>query len=200
MSVKIRTTHEVNIPGTEVWFVPDGPTPDPYETLFVEKTFVDGATWRVSWMVSDDIGRDHDWQEGAIFQEFRTEWDRDDFISDMIAEHGEDRVVIVDRYEHGLVHYSPRQSRFYPDRQWDVAPCAVLVVPDDVFVDDGQTFRDACLAYATAALEEYSSWCNGDVWGVVHNYVTVDGKVVDADACWGYIGHDHAEQAAKEGW
>lgn len=64
-------------------------------------------------------------------------------------------------------------------------------------------------------VEVYSSYLEGDVWGYrVEQKVTVhetrtdlDGNVIsdeeeadwdEVDSCWGYIGHEWAEQAAKE--
>ena len=38
----------------------------------------------------------------------------------------------VERYEHGLVHYSIADTKGYPDRRWDVAACGIMVPCDDV--------------------------------------------------------------------
>lgn len=55
--------------------------------------------------------------------------------------------------------------------------------------------------YAKGVLEEYVSWCNGDVYGCcVETFVKTgpeddDWESVEADECWGFIGSDHAEQS-----
>jgi hypothetical protein len=45
----------------------------------------------------------------------------------------------------------------------------------------------------TAELEEYSKWCNGEVYGYIVR--TPEGEA--GDSCWGYIGREYAEQEAK---
>lgn len=138
-----------------------------------------------------DYWEEHDQGE---FQEFRTEWDRDEFIEKKKAE-GK-HPIIVDRYKHGAVHYSPANTMHYPDRRWDVAPCGVYVPPDDVP-------EEKRLEYATGALQEFSEWCNGEVYGVVVETLTFDretGEVIDEsdDACWEHIGSKWAKEALKE--
>jgi hypothetical protein len=59
------------------------------------------------------------------------------------------------------------------------------------------------LEYATSALQEYSDWCNGAVYGVVVETLTINrdsGEVIDEtdDACWENIGSDWAKEALEE--
>lgn len=159
----------------------------------------------------DDEASDYEWMEGDSFREFRTEWDRDAYIEELKAE-GVDprRIFIVDKYDHSAVHYSVADTAPYPDRRWDVAPCGVLVVdrdgemgwPLDGYTDNDGKFHSST-DNANALLDDYSSWCNGYVYGyVVTKFPTIahyetakinegdDGDVVDS--CWQFIGYDYA--------
>jgi len=51
---------------------------------------------------------------------------------------------------------------------------------------------------AENACEQYTSWCNGDCYGVVVVTCNQDGSMIDSDECWGYIGSEYAEQTLKE--
>lgn len=55
--------------------------------------------------------------------------------------------------------------------------------------------------YAAGVLEEYVSWCNGDVYGCcVETFKQVgtedepEWESVDRDECWGFVGSEYAEQ------
>lgn len=45
----------------------------------------------------------------------------------------------------------------------------------------------------TSEVEEFGQWLNGETYGYI---ITEDG--VEVDSCWGFIGRDCAESAAKE--
>ncbi len=47
---------------------------------------------------------------------------------------------------------------------------------------------------AEQACETYTSWCNGDCWGVCIDTFDKEGNKISDDACWGYIGSEYAEQ------
>ena len=116
---------------------------------------------------------------------------------------GRQRVaLVVEKYEHGLSHYSVAGSGNYPDRRWDVGTAGVLVPCDDV----QSTYRSATRAAKAAVealdpgmpgfaaetarllaepmagivrdsnsvLDEYSKWANGEVFGVVVEAVRWD--------------------------
>lgn len=66
----------------------------------------------------------------------------------------------------------------------------------------------AAVHYADGVLEEYSSWCSGDVYGCVVQKFTLGAEPedseaptwvpeVDHDSCWGFIGHDYAVESLK---
>lgn len=58
--------------------------------------------------------------------------------------------------------------------------------------------HDAAREIAKSAAEEYTSWCNGDCYGVVVAIFDRYGEILDEDACWGYIGDDYAYQALQD--
>lgn len=108
-----------------------------------------------------------------------------DFIETMSDKVGPENVFILDRYSHGMDNYSRVNSRFLPDRQWDVSQTAVLVVPPDVTNPT---------EWADGMLESWNAAITGDAWGIVGYSVDADGEIVDGegDSCWGFLGHDYA--------
>ena len=52
--------------------------------------------------------------------------------------------------------------------------------------------------YAKGVMEQYTAWCEGDVWGVcVWEYDKATLALLERDECWGYYGSDYAEQELK---
>jgi len=189
------TTNYVTIPGTEIE-IETAFLPDSESDILVNRT--ETGVMFVGWLVDDpdcSFGNPFDDDEGSSFSDFtwlygqRGRLYRDEHLRVMRNEHGAERVFLVDKYEHGGVAYSLAATVGYPDAQWDVASsCCVLVVPDDV--TDPR-------AYAVGMLDTYTSWCNGDVYGIVSCTVTPDGTVSERSECWGFIGHEHAEESLK---
>lgn len=184
--------------------------------------------------VQDDDPSDYEWQDGVEFTLFSSGNERDEWISGGIdfcedcggykAQHNEDgsdflddwgdlidghpfrprvewtdRMFWVERYEHGLVNYALKGESSQVDRRWDVAGgVAVLTVPDDV--PEPETF-------ARAVLEEYTDWCNGNVYGVAEQIYRCkseedrdeEWESIDEETCWGFIGDDYTETVIKEG-
>jgi len=56
----------------------------------------------------------------------------------------------------------------------------------------------ATLELAEQACETYTSWANGDCYGVVVGIYNLEGNLVEEDACWGYVGSEWAESALAE--
>lgn len=56
---------------------------------------------------------------------FTDQADRDDWIAQ--CEEAGDIPLVVDRYAHGAEHWSVANTRDYPDRRWDVAPCGGFI-------------------------------------------------------------------------
>jgi len=209
-----RTATLIQLPNG-VEFEPEGPGPHGYASAILDDPLwiteltndSDGADYRVTWLVHDEAAEDFEWADPdrepdpkqwvrGAFRDFRNGYHgggqgaRDAFLAEMIELVGADRVFIVDVYSHGGEHFSIAGTANYPDRQWDVAPACVLAVPPDA-----TNPRE----WAQGNLDEWNAWCAGDVWGIVSNYVKADGTVVADDSCWGFIGSDYAEEAAKSG-
>ena len=70
---------------------------------------------------------------GELFQ-FRNVDERDTKAKEL----KKDKVLfyLVDKYEHGSVHFSVSQTHNYPDQKWDVAHCCALYVPCDYIQDE----------------------------------------------------------------
>lgn len=102
----------------------------------------------------------------------------------------------VERYEHGQVRYALTNESSQVDRQWDVAHGVGVLLLDC----DWDGTPDELTEIARSLLDNYTSWCNGDVWGICHFVIDPDtGEELEDDACWGYIGSDHAEEELKSG-
>jgi len=164
-----------------------------HESDSVEK--IDGDTKIVGYVVQDDCsGQSFEWdlECNGQFEEFR---DADSLVSRMKEwkELGL-AVFLVDRYEHGNVHYSIAKTANYPDRQWDVATCAIYALPKEFTGEDAAEF-------ANSILDEYSSWCNGEVYGAVWETFKKEScghyHQKDLESCWEIIGYDNALEEMK---
>lgn len=200
-TTRTRITTEIQVPGTDIWFEAIGHVPNSYDDVWTSET---PTGYVLTFLVQDECyGEDFEWDNpdtpndewvNGCFRDFRDSRDgggqeaRDTFATEMIEEVGVYRVFIVDVYSHGMDHFSIANTAPYPDRQWDVAPACVLAVPADV-----TNPRE----WAEGVLETYSSWVNGDVWGIVTYDVAPDGTLNDYDTIHGYIGHENAEAEAK---
>ena len=173
------------------------------------------GTVLVGKLVHDECAGDYDWMEGDSFREFRTEWDRDAYVTELKADGvDERRIFIVDKYDHSAVHYSVANTAPYPDRRWDVAPCGVFVIdaegesgwPIDGYTDADGTFHSP-VEMANSLLDEYSNWCNGYVYGVIvesfptmahYETAQMDGDDgTEEESVWGLIGHEYAMEELK---
>jgi len=206
----ITATYKMEVPGTDLTFEPQGPLPESHDEVWVRSIADDDDVvcgYDVSWLVRDeDCWDGFEWDQptttpsewiNGCFRDFRNSRDgggqesRDEFITEMAAKVGQDRVFIVDVYSHGLEHFSVSNSRWYPDRQWDVAPACVLVVPPDV-----TNPRE----WADGVMEQYTSWACGDTWLVVTNTLDTEGHVTNDECVGGFIGRENAEEAARCGY
>lgn len=118
--------------------------------------------------------------------------------------------LLIDRYEHGDVHYSVAGTRKYPYSQWDVSRGTHLYVPPDDFQEDyrarrakegEEAAREWLFEVSNGMLNTYSDWANGYVYGAVVETWERKGKNsierVDSDECWGYIGLENARHALR---
>lgn len=126
--------------------------------------------------------------------------------------------VALSYYEHGLCKWSVR-GRMGPvqHEEWDMVGTAGVWLPDDAIKDLGLDDK-TLLNTAEAACEEYTSWCNGEVYEYVVKIFKVrkekekDGShyiynrasdyrrdtPVFEDGCCGFYGRESAEEAAFE--
>ncbi len=107
------------------------------------------------------------------------------------------RAFFIEKYEHGQVRYALQGESSAVDRQWDVTGTAGWMI------SDGDWGADVDLEeMARNSLAEYTSWCNGDVWGVVHQEYeeTEAGWETwgEYESCWGHIGSEYAESVLTE--
>jgi hypothetical protein len=114
--------------------------------------------------------------------------------------------LLVQKYSHSGVHYSIAGHHSYPDFMWDVSPFAGIFIPCDwvqkqyhknKYKRGGKAAALAKMqADSNSILDEYSKWCNGDVWGYVVEVRDQDGEELtdEADSCWGFIGYEYATE------
>ena len=112
------------------------------------------------------------------------------------------RAFVIHKYEHGMCRYyragDEATAATIPDKQWDVShAAAVFIVPEDA--PDPEKYCDS-------VMEEFSNWCNGEIYGICHatyNKVSKDGEEWEwvegeTDECWGFIGSEYAEKELAE--
>lgn len=140
---------------------------------------------------------------GELFQ-FRNVDERDTKAKEL----KEDKVLfyLVDKYEHGSVHFSVSQTHNYPDQKWDVAHGCAIYVPCDYIQDEYkkmakkegvETAKAHFIKDSNGVLDEYSNWCNGEVYGYSVTVFDRKGQELNNDECWGFIGHKYAELEKK---
>lgn len=152
--------------------------------------------------LAQDWDAQNPWEddEAIEYRIFDRGYERDEWIDahnedpdpDIAKAMADGRFFWLERYEHGLVRYALINESSQVDRRWDVAHgVGYLILDTDWAGDLTEIARNLC--------DTYTSWCNGDVYGIVH--VRLDpttGEVLDEESCWGYIGSEYAEQTMKE--
>lgn len=153
----------------------------------------DNGTIRVSYMVSDDDGAScyeddmfHGWDHVILDSQGDADelsqrlgnchecgadvgesCDPDDDPHDRVnAERQaltDGRAFLFEKYEHGQVCYALQGESSQIDRQWDVTSVAGFMIADNDW-GEGVDVREA----ARCTLAEYTDWCNGSVYGIVH--------------------------------
>jgi len=113
---------------------------------------------------------------------------------------------MVDKYEHGSVHYSVSGTQNYPDQRWDVSKNCAVFIPckytqseykKEVKINGVEKAREKFLKETNDTLNSYSDWCNGDVYGVAVHRIDKEGKLHEEYTSWGYIGQKNAEDELK---
>lgn len=164
---------------------------------------IDGQTITLGYLAHDSCPSDF-WEDDDGAGEYRAFARGDDPNAMMEEIRASGRIAFfVERYSHGLDHYSAAGSHGYPDRQWDVG-CVGLITPCQDAQDRFNTLREAegeevaraeVLRDTNAVLQSYSDHCNGNVYGVVVETWRIEGqhvRALDSEECWGHIGTDHA--------
>ena len=175
---------------------------------------IDGNKATVGYLVSDEDAGPYYFAEPEENGEYlnfdkRTIHSRDmvepEELAQLIADNP-GRVFWINKYDHSLVSYyrsgdalaapgGPSRGNV-PDAQWDESRGVALYIAPDDCPDPA--------AYCDSTMEQFSDWVNGNIYGVVVERFTrpdadseweSDG---DEDACWHYIGTEHAEQSLKE--
>lgn len=170
---------------------------------------VEDGTITVSYLTRDPHpGDPFDNPESAgVLRSFRRGDDPNDLMANI---EGSGRIAFfVERYRHGADHYSVFGTCPYPDRAWDAGIVGIYIPPDDIQAacreiaqaKGPEAARSAAQLDATAALEDYTRYVNGDVFGAVVETWRVEGQHVRAvfrEDCWGLSGAEHAlEELAR---
>lgn len=194
MSVKTRTavvhTHYIEIEGDE------------FETTFSADEWIEPKVERedgktvITYASRDDY---YPWSpvedvEGIQWEEFRTEWDRDEFAREQLAAGWS--VFVVDHFEHSVSVYTvlgpwEEQHEHRGIDLWDSRPSVILALRSEHFTDPAEA--------AASVAAEYTAWAQGEVYTLVREEYDAEGNLIETDSVGGYIGDDHAKQAIAEG-
>lgn len=137
--------------------------------------------------------------EGAgTFKEFRNIDSRDEFLASLKKS---SLFYLVDKYEHGSVHYSVSNTHNYPDKKWDVSHGCAVYVPSEYIQEEYikakkkmsvAQAKEKFIKDANSTLDSYSDYCNGEVYGYSVVTYNKEGKVLSEEECWGFIGNKNA--------
>ncbi len=143
--------------------------------------------------------------EGAgEFFKFRSADEVEDKLEELKKE--KKLFYLVDKYEHGNVHYSVANTVSYPDDRWDVSHGCAIFVPCSYVQDEYKKMakkegvekaKENFIKDSNAVLSGYSDWCNGEVYGYIVKGLDKKGQEVNCYACWGFVGNDYAQQEKK---
>jgi hypothetical protein len=103
-------------------------------------------------------------------------------MSEIVEEFKGKEVIEVYAYIHGNIALSLNSFNC----RWDSGLFGLLVFEKGEFGENNQGLKDFITSWA--------SWLNGEVYG----YQVQDDKGEVLDSCWGFIGYEHCEEAAKE--
>jgi hypothetical protein len=154
-------------------------------------------------------------------------------VEQLMEEHPE-LCVKLSYYEHGLCKWYPAESMralegghtglvgrtIIPDLQWDNVSFAGIWYPDKALEDELKNVpddqkRNKLIEWAGQATEEYTKWCNGEVYyyqievynlrrnedadepyDQLSDYRYED--PLEEESCGGIVGHEYVEEAVKE--
>jgi hypothetical protein len=190
MSIKSRTTYTTELDGHIF--------PIPFEYIEGSEVLqINGETARLGVLVCDESSPDpfEEFDEGEFYQfnsryaHFIEKPNMDEFVQIVLDNPG--RVVAIEK-----IGNSYKADRLIVEHRagWlsDLVD-GYYIAPKDV-TDPAN--------YAKGVLEEYSTWCQGEVFGVCvweYRRAGEEWELTSRDnECWGYYGYSYAEQTLKE--
>lgn len=166
-----------------------------------EKITVNGSHAIVSYLVNDEANEFYfDISDNGVFitndRHCRGQRKTYEEIQQLRAENP-GRFFVINKYEHSAVRYYRADNHFLaaqiPDKQWDVSNAAAFFISPDDYPDPA--------AYCDAIMKEFTSWCNGEIYGICHAEYKRNGDkwdLVSHDECWQYIGYDYAHDTLED--
>lgn len=125
---------------------------------------------------SPDVGKDSD-EVLAWMKENKREW----FFANLYM------------YEHGSVALRAGMSNPFHD-PWDSGQVGIIALKKSEW-GRGKGERNAKrLEWTKNVAQEYGQWMNGECYGYILR--NEDGE--DLDSCWGFVGYEFVEEAARE--
>ena len=189
-----------NLDGEEFRFRTDSPLEEPSQHISPSFEALSNGSIKGTWAVDDTEPSPYEWDEDDSFQEFRSEETRDAFIESKVsAGVPRDHIFIVDKYDHGNVHYSVSNTETYPDRNWDVAPSGVLILDEK---GENKALGGVIdVDSANGVLSEYSNYLSGANYGIATAIFDNKGEQTgEVEVVWGFIGTKATKDAIEEGY
>jgi hypothetical protein len=145
----------------------------------------------------DDCPSDplEEWEEGEFYQfaSRRKHYTRrpevEDFKRTIRANPG--RVVLI--YSRGDGYFTDDKALIVADTKGETCYACEVENADGYYIAPEDVTDPA--SYAKGAIETYSAWCTGDVWGILTWTFDLEGNLVGDDArneCWGFYGCRYA--------
>lgn len=108
---------------------------------------------------------------------------------------------LIATYEHGSVYHYPVHSQHdIHTCRWDTGIKSIFV-PSDSFIEECNNDSEKMLERLKSYFEEYSDWCNGNVYILCKDTYTADDKEIlfisESDSVGGFIGYKNASESLK---
>lgn len=156
--------------------------------------------------------KDDEYVERALYLDAaRNKWDNTLFyhvyeqvLTDMWGEDtyfpGDRDACLLACYQHGGESWSLSGQGM--QCRWDTSNSAGVWVPDPylrIELDGfkGEERRAKAKEYCSQFLRTYNDIVNGCVYGLVVEWYDKDGKDIDNDHCWGFVGYDDIESVLR---
>jgi len=102
-------------------------------------------------------------------------------------------VVPLWMYDHSGTAYGVGEQNPFTC-PWDSGRVGIVALRKDEWGKGRGELDSTRFEYAKGVAQAYTSWANGDCWG----YVLKDAEGIEIDSCFGFIGMDSVEEAARE--